>query len=385
MMDRLYETDSHMRTFAAHVLSCDAAPDGGFAVTLDRSCFYPEGGGQPSDTGTLGGANVLAVHEDGTSVLHMTDKPLPIGASVTGEIDWARRFAFMQNHSGEHIVSGLVHRLYGFDNVGFHMGRSNLVTIDFNGVLDAEALADVERRANEVVFANYPVETLTPSPSALAALSYRSKKALTGAVRIVTIDSADTCACCGTHVRRTGEIGLIKLLTAERHKGGTRVEMICGGDALADYACKHEDVLDVSRLLSAKPTETPQAVRALLDTETRLTGELLTLRKRVVALLAAQAEVLHDTVVIFDDTLGIDDARMLCTLLASREDIRTAYVFTGCETDGWRYIIVSPDARDAAARLNSDFNGKGGGKNPMAQGRLRGSRDALHRAITSKQ
>jgi len=384
MVEKLYESNSYARGFDACVISCTAWLDSGYAITLDRSCFYPEGGGQPCDLGVLGGVQVLAVRNKDGEILHITDAPLTPGEIVHGEIDWARRFALMQNHSGEHIVSGIVHSLYGFDNVGFHMGRDNLMTIDFNGELSAEALAVVERRANAVVYANLPVETLIPPPDVLAAMTYRSKKALAGTVRIVSIEGVDACACCGTHVRRTGEIGPIKLLSAERHKGGARVEMLCGGDAQADYARKHADVLAISQLLSAKLMETPNAVRMLLETESRLNGELFALREKILSFLAAQAVVQNGIAYVFDDVGTPDDARKLCIMLSARENVHAAYVFTGTDGVNWRYIVMAPDAPHIAARLNALFTGRGGGKAPMAQGQLSGERDAIVQAVFAK-
>ena len=244
MTDKLYEEDAYLREFEAEVTGCVPA-EGGWLVTLDRTAFYPEGGGQPADTGTLGGARVLDVHEQEGEILHTTDAPLPVGDRTAGAIDWEARFSRMQQHTGEHIVSGVIHRLFGLDNVGFHMGR-DAVTIDLNGELTADDLTRVERLANEAVWENLPVGVEYPAPEALAALDYRSKKELTGRVRIVTVPGSDVCACCGTHVRRTGEIGVIKLLTSQRYKGGVRVWLLCGDRALTDYNEKNAQAYAVS-------------------------------------------------------------------------------------------------------------------------------------------
>ena len=377
MTEKLYHADSMMQTFDAQVVSC--APinhTDTYAVVLNRTAFYPEGGGQAFDTGTLGGARVSAVHEQNDVILHTVSSPLAVGTTVQGTIDWPQRFARMQNHSGEHIVSGIVNSRHGLDNAGFHMGR-DVMTIDFSGVLDSAALADIERRANDAVYANLPLQTHTPSPAKLADMPYRSKKALSGNVRIVSIDGIDACACCGTHVTHTGAIGLIKLLGAERHKGGTRVELLCGADAYADYCRKHEGTLAVSRLLSAKPSETPQAVQALLDTERRLTEQLVNLRRRIVSLLAAQTEIHNDTAIVFTESqfLEADDARRLCTQLSERA--KAALVCTGSDETGYRYMLISANATELAGKLNTQFNGRGGGKPPMAQGQLHGTRAVI--------
>ena len=228
---RIYETDSHARRLQARVLSCEES-ENGWLVELDRTIFYPTGGGQPCDMGTLGGADVTETFLRGETVLHRCTAALPAGADVTGEIDWARRLDLMQQHSGEHLVSGLIHARFGYENVGFHLG-ADLVTIDFNGEVDEQALQELERAANEAVWADFAPHIWYPEPDELAHLPYRSKKALTGAVRLVQFGDIDLCACCGTHVAHTGEIGLIKLFSTTHFRGGSRIEMACGGRALA--------------------------------------------------------------------------------------------------------------------------------------------------------
>ena len=215
---RIYETDSHARRLQARVLSCEEG-ENGWLVELDRTIFYPTGGGQPCDMGTLGGADVTETLLRGETVLHRCTAALPAGADVTGEIDWARRLDLMQQHSGEHLVSGLIHARFGYENVGFHLG-ADLVTIDFNGEVDEQALQELERAANEAVWADFAPHIWYPEPDELAHLPYRSKKALTGAVRLVQFGDIDLCACCGTHVAHTGEIGLIKLFSTTHFRGG---------------------------------------------------------------------------------------------------------------------------------------------------------------------
>ena len=218
MTERLYDADSHLFSFRAVVTGCEETV-GGWLVTLDRTAFFPEGGGQRADTGTLGGARVLDVQERGDGIFHLVSAPLPVGEPVEGRLDAGQRLRRMQNHSGEHIVSGLAHRLFGLENVGFHMGERDM-TVDLSGELTAAELEELETRANEAVRANLPVRAWFPGPEELAVLDYRSKKELTGEVRLVEIKGVDLCACCAPHVSRTGEVGLIKLLSAERHRGG---------------------------------------------------------------------------------------------------------------------------------------------------------------------
>ena len=227
---KLYYEDSHLRTFSAEVLSCEKT-EKGFAVILNATAFYPEGGGQAADTGTLNGIRVKDTREQGESVVHLCEAALEPGAVAEGVIDYAARFCRMQQHSGEHIVSGIINRRYGYHNVGFHMG-SDIITIDFDGVIPAEDLAAIEAEANSAVWQNLPVKCWYPSREELPGVFYRTKRALPWPVRIVEIPGFDSCACCGTHVQATGEIGLIKLFSVMGFRGGTRMEMACGASAL---------------------------------------------------------------------------------------------------------------------------------------------------------
>ena len=231
-------------------------------MILDQTAFYPEGGGQPYDTGMLGGVKVLEVHEKDGHVVHETEAPLTVGGTVTGEIDWQRRYDHMQNHSGEHLFSGLLHRHYGYDNAGFHMGEDE-ITVDFNGPLTMEQVEALEREANEVVYANGPIRITYPTSEELEKLEYRSKKELTGQVRIVEVCGADVCACCGTHVKQAGEIGLIKILGLINYKGGVRISMLCGRKAMLDYERKQKTTTAISVLLSAKPDRLTESVEKL--------------------------------------------------------------------------------------------------------------------------
>ena len=247
--EKLYYQDAHQAQFQATVLSCRPGKHG-YDVVLDRTCFYPEGGGQPGDTGVLSGVRVTDTHEAGGEIVHYCEAPLAEGQTVEGTIDYERRFEFMQLHTGEHILSGVIHRRFGYENVGFHMG-ADFVTIDLSGMLTPEQVQSVEAEANEWIWKNVPVEVSYPDPEALKTIPYRSKKELTGQVRIVTIPGADICACCGTHVSNTGEIGLLRLVeilcAAKVQRGqaggavleGTEVQILA--DVVAQlYACLTE-------------------------------------------------------------------------------------------------------------------------------------------------
>ena len=274
---RLYYENVYIKEFEGKVLDCREEKNG-YRIILDKSAFYPEGGGQPSDKGFLNEVEVLEVHEKDEELLHYTKEPLEAGTVVTGRIDWARRFDLMQQHSGEHMVSGLINAAFGYDNVGFHMG-SDLITIDFNGMITAEQIAEIEKKANEKIWENAEVEITYPSPEELKELPYRSKKELTGKVRIVRFPGADLCACCGTHVTRTGEIGMVKLLSVVKFREGVRMEMLCGKRVLDYLNMVNEQNHEVSVKLSAKPNQTGQAVQRLLDENFQLKAELSVWKK----------------------------------------------------------------------------------------------------------
>ena len=259
--EKLYYQDSHLTTFTATVLSCEAGKHG-WDVILDRTAFYPEGGGQPGDRGVLGGVTVTDTHEKGGDIVHYCDAPLEVGSTVDGKIDWDYRFDLMQHHSGEHILSGLIHAAYGHDNVGFHMGK-DAVTIDFSGMIPEADLPELERKTNEIIWKNRPVQILWPDAEQLTQIPYRSKKALTGEVRIVEFPGADICACCGTHVKRTGEIGLLKILSCVKFHEGVRMEILFGRKAMEYLTGTFNQNKQISGLLSAKPMETAAAAARL--------------------------------------------------------------------------------------------------------------------------
>ena len=231
---RLYYQTPYVKSFMCTVERCEASGKGTWLAVLNQTGFYPEGGGQPSDTGTLNQVPVLSVHEKGEEILHELASPLEPGTLAEGIIDWQKRYDNMQQHTGEHILSGLVHRFYGYENVGFHMGAEE-VTVDFNGMITADGLDRLEDAANQIVYDNVPVHTLYPAKEELASIDYRSKKELSGQVRIIEIPGGDVCACCGTHVENTGEVGIIKIRGMIHYKGGVRISMLCGRRALLDY------------------------------------------------------------------------------------------------------------------------------------------------------
>ena len=373
---KLYEHDSYLTEFTARVLACEPGKRG-FGVVLDRTAFYPEGGGQPWDTGTLGDAAVLEVHDKNGQVVHTCDKALEPGSQVTGRIDWARRFDLMQQHSGEHILSGLICQRYGCDNVGFHLG-GDVVTIDFNHLIPNEDLDDLELAANRVIWANRETQVLYPTPEDLAQLPYRSKKALSGQVRIVRFPEADTCACCGTHVHRAGEIGLLKILSCVRFREGVRLEIVAGERALRYVNKILDQNRQVSQQLSAKVFETAAAVKRLAQEHEALEYRLTGLEN---AEFAQVAEDLRDRgdVLVFRRDLDADGVRRLAIAVQDTCGGRCA-IFSGSDEDGYKYVLAEPggDIRELGQMMNQMLRGRGGGKPGFVQGTVQATRSEIH-------
>ena len=379
MTEKLYEQDPFLVKFEAKVLSCVKGKKG-FDIILDRTAFYPEGGGQPYDTGRLepaGGerkVKVLEVHSRDGEIVHTCNHPLEPGTEVTGVIDWDRRFDLMQQHSGEHIVSGLAHYLWGCENVGFHMG-AEVITIDFDRPLTEQQLATLEETANWHLWqVNEPVKITYPSPEELEQIHYRSKKALTGQVRIVEFPGADCCACCGTHVRYPAQVGLVKLLSMQKFRDGVRIELVCGGRALRYLNRTWDQNVQVSRFLSAKPFETAGAVERLLEENAALKSRLMALEESRFAALAGQYAGAGD-VVLFEDGLSPDALRRLCDAVLHTCGGRCA-CFSG--TDGWGYKYAvgqaGGDLRGFVKELNNTLSGRGGGKPDFVQGSVQAGR-----------
>lgn len=367
MTERIFYTDVCCNIFQATVVDCQPRKKKGYEVILDRTAFYPEGGGQPGDRGALGEVNVTDTQERGEEILHLTDKPLDVGTKVTGVLDWKYRFSLMQNHSGEHIVSGILHRRTGANNVGFHMG-SDVVTVDFDVELSQELLKEVEREANEIVWRNLPVQVSYPTEKELDAMDYRSKKALTGQVRIVTFPGADTCACCGTHVVRTGEIGLIKLLSVQKFKEGSRVEMLCGSRALDYMSGILEQNHQISVALSAKPMKTADAVERLKTEKAQMEYRLNQLEQSA---FQQKAETLAGAgdVLLIEAPMAPDSVRKLAVAVMESCGGRCA-VFAGDEETGYKYAVgeTGGDLRGWVKTLNETLHGRGGGKPHFVQG-----------------
>lgn len=372
--EKLFYIDQYRTEETARVLSCEQV-HGGYAVVLDRTIFYPTGGGQPCDLGTLGGANVTDVSEHGGEIVHHCDAPLAVGEDVLCKIDFDRRFAFMQQHSGEHLVSGVVHRRYGFENVGFHMG-SECVTFDFSGEIPPQELKSIEHEVNEIIYRNIRAEVLYPDAEHLRDYSFRSKKELSGWVRLVKFGDADLCACCGLHVAATGEIGLVKLLSTTKFHEGSRVEMLAGIRALDYMNALAEQNREISTLLSAKPFATAAAVRRVSDELASAQYRVTELENRLFAARAAQLSGEGD-VLLFESAMSPDALRRLTDAVMQTCGGRCA-VFSG-EDGNYKYAIgqVNGDLRELVQSLNVTLHGRGGGKPFFVQGSVAATKEEI--------
>ncbi len=374
MTQRIYEQDPDCLAFTATVLACEEK-DGGYDVILDRTAFFPEGGGQGADHGTLGGAAVTDAHDAGGEVRHRTDQPLCVGATVEGRVDGARRLEMSQQHSGEHIFSGLTHKIFGYDNVGFHIG-ADAVTMDFNGPMTLEDALRVEWLANEAIWADLPVHAFVPPREELEKLAYRSKKAIDGDVRIVQIEGVDTCACCGTHVKTTGRIGQIKVLGVQKYKGGVRVSILCGGRALRQENEAQEQVRRASAAMSVQRHEVAGATEKLLAERDALRAANDALGMRLFDLLAEREKESAARTVACDAlpaALARKAAGRLC------DGARLALALIPREGGGWSFALAAGEGDNAQAAckaLCAQFGGRGGGPKDMAQGVLAGGTEA---------
>lgn len=377
MTEKLYYSDGHLSRFTARVTSCEKE-DGTWAVKLDRSAFFPGGGGQEADEGVLSDMKLLGLREEGEDIVHLTPAPLEPGALVEGRIDWPLRFSRMQGHSGEHILSGTVHRLFGYDNVGFHMGEE-AITIDFSGELSREDLSRAELEANRAIWRDVPVRTLLPTPGELAAMDYRSKKELTGQVRIVEIEGVDLCACCAPHVSHSGEVGLLKIIDSMRHRGGTRLTLLCGEAALLDYEALHENNAAVSAALSAKRLESGGAIARVMAEQEERRAELTKLKRELLQLKAAALRPTEGSICIFESDIDMITLRELVNA-GSELAGKVCAGFAGTDGD-YKYIIGSRTVplRARAKEINAAIDGRGGGSDAMIQGTSRARREDIER------
>lgn len=387
MTEKLYYADAYITEFECKVINL-YTDDRYIYVETDRTAFFPEGGGQTSDRGWLENAYVENVQTEGEKIIHFVEnteenvKILKNSTVLHGKIDMNKRFSDMQQHSGEHIVSGIVHNLYGYNNVGFHLG-SELVTLDFDGTLTNDDICKVENLVNKAIWDNIEIKVLYPSDDELSKMEYRSKIEIEGQVRIVEIPGVDTCACCAPHVKRTGEIGIVEIVNFEKYKGGTRVSILCGERALNDIRHKLNENRKISVLTKSKPAETAAAVERLFKEKEKIEYELVGANRTI---LSAKAELIENSerIIIFDKRL---DGKLLTEFTESIKAKANSFVACFCGEEGaYRYCVASKstDLRPLAKKLNEAFSGKGGGRGEMVQGSLCGTEEEI-RAFLEKE
>ena len=373
MTVKLYDTDSYLYEFSCKVISLYSDEDYIYIET-DRTAFFPEGGGQTCDKGSFNGINVENIQIIDNRIWHFVKnseenaKNFEIGTVLSGKIDEKKRFSDMQQHSGEHIFSGIVNSLYGYNNVGFHLG-SEIVTLDFDGELGEDDICKVENLVNEAIWRNLEIKVTFPSDQELSEIKYRSKIEIEGQVRLVEIPGVDICACCAPHVKFTGEIGIVRVVNFERYKGGTRVSILCGERALLDLRHKLKQNRLVSNLTSSKQDETAAAVERLRNENEKLKYDLIGMTRDFLT-LKSQSIAPEEKIVIFDEKL---QGKLLQDFALSLMDKAGKYAacFSG-ENGSYRYCIVSRQVnlQPLAKALNSQFSGRGGGKPEIVQGSL---------------
>lgn len=380
MTKKIYDTDAYATEFDAAVMSCTKVQGEEkevYEVVLDATLFFPEEGGQTPDHGILGGAEVLDVQIKGDEVYHTVNAPLCVGEMVHGCIDWAHRFSNMQQHTGEHIFSGIVQRKFGFDNVGFHLS-DNIVTMDYNGELTDAQAAEIETEVNQVIVKNIPVEASFPSKEELEALSYRSKIEIEGQVRIVTIPGVDVCACCAPHVKRTGEIGIFTIQNMTRHRGGVRISMLCGFRALEEYRRKAALLTTLSGMFSTNEELLPGLAEKLKNTNQDLKYRLAGAKQELMKCKLAEIPKEQEDVILFETGLDTPVIRNTVNMLTA-DHMGICGIFSEKESGGYQFIIGSAaeDCRETADLLRKNAGAQCGGNAKMIQGSVQAERETL--------
>ncbi len=378
--ERLFDKNSKIKDFDATVLSC--TPCGGeyFDIILDMTAFFPNEGGQACDSGRIGQANIISVDENDGVITHRVDRALTVGEKVSCSLDFAERFRKMQNHTAEHIVSGIIHSLFGYDNVGFHLG-DGYMTADFDGELGEDDLEKVEKLANDAIFSCRDIRAYYPDPKSLKALEYRSKLDISENVRIVEIEGIDKCACCAPHVENTGEVGLVKIIDAIRYKGGMRLTMLAGHDALLDYRDRCRQIRHISTAISSKQSEVDLGVDHLLDEIGRLKGRIGDLSRELIQKKLDALEYTEGSVLLFEES---DDMLSLRNFV--NEGVKMCgriFAVFARDAVGYKYIIASNtvDLRAISKELNEKLNCRGGGSAKMIQGSCLAEKEEIERII----
>lgn len=379
---KLYDEHPYDTTF--HATIQDIQYDKNTTLILDQTLFFPEEGGQCADSGTIDGYEVIDVQISKGIIKHILKGhvELEIGNEIQGEIDWDLRFSNMQNHSGEHIFSGIVHREYGYDNVGFHLGK-DVVSVDFNGPIDEVSLRRIEKEVNQVIYENRVIRAYYPSEEELASLNYRSKKEVDSPLRIVEIENCDVCACCAPHVRRSGEVGLFKVVHMMNYKGGVRIFILCGQRAL-DYVLELDDNMNaIYHMLSANNSSVVKYVKQLIDTNNALKQEVFNLNKKEVQRVVEEANENHRY--FFIEDLDKNLQREMVNSLAQRLEGYVG-VFVGSDQTGYRFILASRN-NDTTKLFDvlKSRGAKGGGNALMVQGYIKTSQDTIEELLKNQQ
>ena len=378
---KLYDIDAYQTEFEATVVSCEQKEDAVYCVVLDQTLFFPEEGGQTPDKGTLSGEEVQDVQIKGDVIYHYVEQPLEVNQTVKGIIDWKHRFSNMQQHSAEHIFSGLAHRKYGMRNVGFHLSNQ-IVTMDFDGVFSEEQLQEMEWEINAAIVANVEIKTGYPSKEELAKIDYRSKIEIDGDVRIVEVVGYDVCACCAPHVKRTGEIGSFKIQSAQKYKGGMRISFLAGFRALEEYRRKSEIISELSEALSTNQMNLPEYVNKLKTQIYDLKGQLSNAKQSLMERKMAEIPSTQADVVLFEKDLDATVMRSVVNKLMDKHK-GVCGIFVGDDEHGYSYIIGSKnvDCREVATKLREELEARGGGKPQMIQGSVNTTEENIKRVL----
>lgn len=392
---KLYDRDAYATEFEADIISCEPnkADVKRFDIILNQTLFFPEEGGQSPDMGILGGYRVVDVQIKNGVITHTVETSagdccepekeaeLAAGVHVHGKIDWQHRFYNMQQHSGEHIFSGIVHSRFGFENVGFHLSDS-VVTMDFSGVISPEDIAEVEHEVNVAISKNIPIEVTYPSRDELAQLEYRSKIEIEGQVRIVTVPGYDVCACCAPHVKRTGEIGMLKVMNYQNYKGGVRVSILCGFRALEAFRQKCDIISELMGIFTTNQEAIVDNVTKLKAVNQSLKSELGTAKSALLDYKVAELPTDTDNAVLFECGIDTNTARNCVNALVEKYSGFSAF-FMGNDEDGYSFIIGSKnaDCNIVAAALRNKLGARGGGKPVMVQGSVKAAKSEIEEVL----
>ena len=374
MTVKMYDEDSYIKSFKAVVLGCEEK-ETGFEIILDRTAFFPEGGGQLADTGLIAGAFVKDVLIVGDKIIHYTDEKVEFGKTVNCEIDWGRRFVFMQQHTGEHIVSGVINRFYGYDNVGFHLG-TEMTTMDYSGSLTDDDLRNIEVMVNQAIYDNIEVSSRYYTNEELESIEYRSKEFDSDNIRLVDIPDVDVCACCAPQVKRTGEIGIIKLIRAEKYKGGSRVYMLCGFRALNDYNMKEEQIRELAKKFSVKENFVFEAVEKLREELLEKKILMSSLKKELIEYKVDKISEYNDKVLVIEENMENNVLREYAEEIYNKTRA-TVVALAKVGDNSFNYVIFSSDVDEILKEMNDKFSSKGGGRGNTAQGKLEGDKEKI--------